>query len=147
VGSPAPGFALPALDGEPRTLDDLCVRGRPVVLVFVNPECGPCRYLLPQLANWNSRLATQLTIAVLSEGTAEANRPPQGEHGIEEFLLQKRGEVYRMYGIRHGTPSAVVVGPDRRIASVSVAGTPEIEELIRLTLARNSASEQAIVMP
>jgi thiol-disulfide isomerase/thioredoxin len=137
VGSGAPSFALRGVAGEERTLDELCARGLPVVLVFVSPQCGPCRELLPQLAQWHARLATSVTIAVLSEGTAEANAPLVDGHGFDDVLLQERGEVYRAYGLREGTPAAVVVRPDRTIASVAVAGGPAIEELIRLTLHRS----------
>jgi uncharacterized membrane protein YphA (DoxX/SURF4 family)/thiol-disulfide isomerase/thioredoxin len=134
LGSPAPDFTLSEMGGDHRTLGALCDRGLPVVLVFVHPECGPCRSLLPKLADWRARLARQVTIAVLSEGGADENKPLQEEYGLGDLLLQERGEVYQAYGLHQGTPSAVVVGPDRRIASVGAAGDFAVEELIRLTL-------------
>ncbi len=47
VGAVAPAFALSDLHGETRTLESLCARGRPVVLVFISPGCGPCQQMLP----------------------------------------------------------------------------------------------------
>lgn len=137
VGSPAPAFTLPGADGEPRTLESLCALGRPVVLVFVHPDCIPCRLLLPRVAEWRSRLAADVTIAVISNGSVEDNESLLNEHGIDDYLLQQNGETYIAYELRQGTPSAVVVDPHRRIASSGVAGEFAIEELIRLTLRRD----------
>jgi uncharacterized membrane protein YphA (DoxX/SURF4 family)/peroxiredoxin len=142
IGSPAPDFTLSQMGGDHRTLEALCEPGLPVVLVFVHPECGPCRTLLPKLADWRARLARQVTIAVLSQGSVDENKPLQKEYGLGDLLLQERGEVYQAYGLHQGTPSAVVVGPDRRIASVGAAGDFAVEELIRLTLRREGSPPQ-----
>ena len=136
VGSPAPDFALSDVGGERRSLEALCAPGLPVVLVFVQPECDACRALLPKLADWRARLARQVTIAVLSQGGVDENKPLQEEYGFGDLLLQERGEVYQAYGLHQGTPSAVVVGSDRRIASVGAAGDFAVVELLRLTLRR-----------
>jgi uncharacterized membrane protein YphA (DoxX/SURF4 family)/peroxiredoxin len=141
VGSPAPPFALRGLRGEQHTLEELTARGSPVVLVFVHPGCAPCRQLLALLGEWQATLADRLTIAVLTQGSARANRPLCEEHGIANFLLQKYAEVYDAYEAR-GTPSAVVVDADGRIASATVMGDIAIEELIRLTLRGSESWEQ-----
>ena len=52
VGSPAPGFHLPDLDGKLLTLDVLRAAKKPVMLIFVDPGCGPCTALLPEIARW-----------------------------------------------------------------------------------------------
>src|SRR5262249_3125400 len=46
-GTPAPPFRLPALDGREIGLDDF--RGKPLLLVFSDPHCGPCDVLMPRL--------------------------------------------------------------------------------------------------
>ena len=48
VGSPAPTFALKDLGGEEVTLDGLRARGKPVVLMFTDPDCEACMELLPE---------------------------------------------------------------------------------------------------
>ena len=52
VGTIAPDFALTDLRGETQTLQSLLSRGRPVVLEFADPVCGPCTRLLPAVARW-----------------------------------------------------------------------------------------------
>lgn len=143
IGSPAPEFALPAVGGQVSTLGELCGPGLPVVLVFVHPECGPCRQLLPRLAEWHDRLAQEVRIAVLSQGNVEENASLAQDYGFHDVLVEERGEVYQAYGLRQGTPSAVVVDPDRTIASVGAAGDLAVEELIRLTLRRTASARPA----
>src|SRR5204862_6805855 len=41
VGTPAPSFELPNLDGETKTLQTLRSLGKPLVLLFTDPACGP----------------------------------------------------------------------------------------------------------
>ena len=48
MGSPAPEFEGPTLDGTPLRLSDL--RGRPVMVNFWSPSCVPCRNEFPLFA-------------------------------------------------------------------------------------------------
>src|SRR4051794_32833896 len=52
VGSPAPDFSLQGLHGERLTLGALRAAGKPVVLLFTDPNCGPCTALLPEVRSW-----------------------------------------------------------------------------------------------
>jgi uncharacterized membrane protein YphA (DoxX/SURF4 family)/peroxiredoxin len=138
IGSIAPPFELRDVRGDPHSLEELRGRGKPVVLVFVHARCGPCKELLPHVAAWQAGLAERLTIAVVAEGSARSNRSFSDEHGLGDYLLQKRSETYDAYEAR-GTPSAVVIDPEGAIASVTGVGQLMIEELIRLTLRRSES--------
>src|SRR5216117_3455111 len=48
VGTDAPAFELPDLEGERKSLAQF--RGQPLLLIFFNPACGFCRDLAPKLA-------------------------------------------------------------------------------------------------
>lgn len=146
IGSVAPDFTLRDLEGRTQMLAALRARGRPVVLVFAHPGCGPCRTLLPGLADWQERLAARLTIAVISEGSAADNRSLRERYRIHDLLLQERSDVYRAYRFRLGTPAAVVIDPDGSIASLAVSGTQAIEELIRLALQRPDVAAPSSVV-
>src|SRR5262245_37996187 len=52
VGTLAPAFALTGLDERMLTLEALRAAGKPVLLTFIDPNCGPCDALLPELAQW-----------------------------------------------------------------------------------------------
>src|SRR6266513_2210926 len=74
VGSPAPAVNLRGLHGETMTLEALRSLGKPLVLFFTDPGCGPCTALLPEIGKWQRDHAAKLQVALLSRGTAEANR-------------------------------------------------------------------------
>ncbi len=84
----APGFDVPALGGGRLHLDDLVARGKPVVLLFVDPSCGPCRDLVPDMAEWNRRFSDEITVAWLSTGSEGDNRDKFGEYGNALVGLQ-----------------------------------------------------------
>jgi methylamine dehydrogenase accessory protein MauD len=143
VGAPAPDFSLPDIDGTTVTLDALRARGRPVLLVFVSPGCGPCELLFPDLRQWQTMLADEVTIAMISEGTPAQNRSMVGDSGAQ-VLLQESREVARAYRVG-GTPVTVLVSAEGKIASEAISGAVSGESFIRLTLrraARTSGSSQ-----
>ncbi len=129
VGVPAPEFTLPALDGEAVTLEDLRSGGRPVMLVFTDPGCGPCNSLIPDIARWQADHADTLTIALVSRGSAEDNRAKSTEHPVSNLLLQDGREVSERYKVS-GTPSALLISHDGHVASSLVGGPESIRELL-----------------
>src|SRR4051812_32771821 len=64
-----------------------------VLLVFSEPNCGPYTALLPDLARWQNKDPDKLTLALVSRGTAEANRAKLAAHGLSHVLLQQDREV------------------------------------------------------
>jgi methylamine dehydrogenase accessory protein MauD len=133
VGATAPGFTLPDVTGETVSLDALLARGRPVALLFVGPSCAPCATLLPELGRWQASLANRLTIALVGSGSVEDNLRMAEEHGLGSVLVQEGSEVLDAYRVS-GTPAAVMLTPEGRIASVAGEGVHAIEPLIRLAL-------------
>jgi peroxiredoxin len=125
VDTPAPAFGLADLTGETRTLDALRARGKPVLLIFSDPDCGPCTALLPEIGRWQHDYAGKLTLAFISCGTPGANRAKTSEHGVTHVLLQRDREVAQVYQV-HGTPSAVLVRPDGTIGSPLAQGADAI---------------------
>ena len=52
VGSKAQAFSLSGLYGETITLSALMSAGKPLMLLFTDPNCAPCNAMLPDLAGW-----------------------------------------------------------------------------------------------
>ena len=134
VGAPAHAFGLPNLYDEEITLDSLRAAGKPVMLIFTDPNCGTCTALLPDIGRWQEEHADKLTIALISRGNAEENSAKSAEHGVERVLLQNGWEVSEDYEVS-GTPSAMLVLPDGTVGSPLVSGSETIGTLLRQALA------------
>src|SRR5207248_9380261 len=133
VGTPAPNFVLPTLTAETTTLPALRALGKPVVLLFSDPGCGPCTALLPEVGRWQREQATKVVVALISRGTVEANRPKVTEYGLTHVLLQHDREVAQAYQAS-GTPSAVLIHHDGTIGSPLAQGADAIRALITTAL-------------
>lgn len=129
VGTLAPTFVLSTLNEEQITLEALQALGKPIVLLFSDPACGPCSALLPEIGHWQREHASKVVIALISRGTAEVNRLKVTEYGLTHVLLQQDREVAQAYQA-YGTPSAVLVRRDGTIGSPIAAGTDAIRDLV-----------------
>jgi thiol-disulfide isomerase/thioredoxin/UPF0716 family protein affecting phage T7 exclusion len=125
-GAPAPDFELANLDGSTVSLTQLLTPGIALLLVFSSPHCGPCRQLLPELANWSEQLRGKLTIVILSEGSTSDHR---GYPCRERVLLQQGREIAERYQA-WGTPSAVLIRADGSVGSGVAAGAEQISGLV-----------------
>jgi peroxiredoxin len=130
AGSPAPTFELPDVYGRKVSLNDY--RGRRVLLVFSDPDCGPCDSLMPELAEFyrTNRQQTS-TVILVSRGEPEANRRKNAEHGIEfPVVIQPGWRLSKRYGI-FATPVGFLVDERGVIARDVARGGPEIMRLAR----------------
>jgi thiol-disulfide isomerase/thioredoxin len=129
VGSVAPQFRLSGLYGESLTLDALRSSGKPLMMLFTDPGCGPCNALLPEVGRWQEEHAHELTLALVSRGEVEENKTKAQEHALKNVLLQNDWEVSDSYEVR-GTPSAVLISPDGKVASPVAGGAEGIRGLL-----------------
>ena len=122
------GSGLPklvALDGGTRRLEDLLASR--TILVFVNPYCGPCNALLPELAARQRERRTE--IVVIATGSTEANAAKASEHELRSLFVDTKGRVARLYKARV-TPSALAVEGDGLPQSALVEGASAIRSLL-----------------
>jgi len=134
LGTPAPVFELPGLDGKTTTLQKLRSLGKPLVLLFTDAACVPCTALLPDIGQWQREHGKKMVVALVSRGTVEANRAKVKEAKVTNVFLQKDGEVAQAYRA-HATPSAVVVNhQDGTIGSALAQGPDAIRGMIGATL-------------
>ena len=128
VGDAAPAFELEALEGGTMSLSRLRETGKPILLVFAEPECRACEVLQPELTQWQRDYERHLVIVPVSRGDFELNRRKAATHGLRNVLLQADRNVADAYGVT-ATPSAVLV-VDGKIASRVAAGSDAIRALI-----------------
>jgi peroxiredoxin len=129
VGAPAPAFQLSGLHGETLTLEALRAVGKPILLIFSDPDCRPCNALLPEIGVWQRDHSPDLMISIISRGSLDANRAKSSEHGLFNVLVQEDREVGEAYGA-DGTPSAVIVDPDGMVATPLAEGPERIRALV-----------------
>jgi methylamine dehydrogenase accessory protein MauD len=119
VGKKAPDFTLPSvMDGE-RSLHDFA--GRPVLLVFTQSGCGPCRTVVPELNRVHDQGEHQ--VIVVNNGDPEATCKWAAEAGArclvlaqEKFALSKRYQVF-------ATPFAFLIDGKGMITSKGTVGS------------------------
>jgi thiol-disulfide isomerase/thioredoxin len=130
VGTLAPVFQLPALNGTEQALPTLLSAGKPLLLLFSSAECGPCVELMGEVAQWQRTHADKLTIALVNRGNGKLVRAKASALNPATVLLQQENEVAAAYLVT-GTPSAVLIGTDGKIRSPLAAGVSAIRELVK----------------
>jgi peroxiredoxin len=128
IGKLAPEFELPDLTGTRRKLADF--RGRDVLLIFFNPQCGFCTQMAADLADLSANTgAGRLVPVVVTTGDAEANRTLFEQSGIRcVVLLQDQMEVAARF-LAQGTPMGYRIDAAGRIASELAVGAEALLQL------------------
>ena len=120
-GTVAPAFTLPLLHGGELSLSDY--KGRRVLLVFSDPDCGPCNLVAPQLQKLSSQIR-DLDFIMVSRGDHEKNKKKAAELGIDfPIVLQDQWKLSREYA-RFETPIAYLID-ERGVIASDVALGPE----------------------
>ena len=122
-GTFAPSFTLPRVGGGELSLDDY--QGRRVLLVFSDPDCGPCDVLAPRLERL-SKEAAGVHVLMVSRGDPERNRAKIAEHGLTfPVVLQEQWQLSRQYA-KFATPIAYLIDAEGRIAANVAMGVDAI---------------------
>ena len=139
VGTAAPDFELTMLSGARKALHDFLLPQKPLLLIFIDPGCGPCTSMLPTIAQWQNDYGDVLTVAVVSRGTRDANLRKIGSNPIANVLLQKDREISNAYQC-YGTPSAVFIDHNKLIGSLIAQGSDQIATLVKSAYTKSFAS-------
>jgi peroxiredoxin len=141
AGTPAPDFTLPRLDGRgDLSLSEL--RGRPVLLVFSSPTCGPCVELVPLLERFH-RAHPDLELVMISKGEPKENRAKIKEHGLTfPVVLQQQWEISRQYAM-FATPVAYLINEAGLIVGDVAVGTDSIVELMSKASSQSAGGDSS----
>ena len=131
IGTPAPALDLRDLDGEPVSFAD--ADGRDTLVLFWNPGCGFCRSMQDDLHAWERNTDGGLRLLVVSSGEAEDSRADGFRSTVALDPGYTAGEAFGA----GGTPMAVLVDREGRVASKLVAGGAAV-----LALAATHGSER-----
>jgi len=140
IGSPAPSLGLPSLDGSLVALDELAEEA---LVLFWNPDCGFCRSMLERLLVWErSVLVGSPRLLVVSSGDEKSSR----EDGFAStVLLDPEFEAGAAFGAG-GTPMAVLVDVNGRIASPLAGGAEAVLELARSRGTRFPGTKEGVAV-
>lgn len=123
AGTVAPDFRLPRLDGGELSLATF--RGNRVLLVFSDPDCGPCDELAPLLQQLHLD-RSDLQILVVSRRDVAANRAKAAKLGLTfPIVLQKQWELSLKYAM-FATPIGYLIDEDGIVASNVAIGVKPI---------------------
>jgi peroxiredoxin len=124
LGEPAPEIKRTDLKGKDIDLADF--RGEETLVLFWNPGCGFCQQMLADLKEWETNPPEGAPrLLVVSAGSEEDNKAM----GLTSpVVLDQSFTVGRAYGAV-GTPSAVLVDAEGKVASEVVVGVEGVLEL------------------
>lgn len=139
---PIPDLTLTAADGSTVTLAELAAK-RAVVLLFLEPVCGPCGTLLRQLSAWQD-LLPQVSVVhvrtwpvrdVRSPGDQVAGTPDDGPPPGEPFISYPGGywahvSAKEVFDTPGQTPWAVLLGADGLIAGGPAVGFVDVRAFL-----------------
>ena len=124
MGAIAPTFSLPRVDGA-GSVSLAGYAGRPVLLVFAAPDCGPCDSALRRLAQLPRDTAAE-NIVVVGRGSREANVAKLKDCPAPfPVVLQQGWEISRAYGT-FTLPSACLVSASGTVSSELAVGPDAI---------------------
>ena len=127
VGTPAPAFILPNLDGAPISPADFA--GRRVLLIFSSVSCPACTEMYPHLRDF-SEAHRQVQVVMVSRGAAGENRALVEGQGFAFPVLTWEDGVAQAYGVP-GTPFCYVVDEAGVIVGKGFANTrAQLEALV-----------------
>jgi peroxiredoxin/uncharacterized membrane protein YphA (DoxX/SURF4 family) len=130
IGSLAPSFDLPNVNGGRLTLANFVSQGKALLLIFTDPNCGPCNSLMPDVAGWQKTMADELSIVLISSGRHKDNRAKATEYGLMNFLVEtSKRSVANSYSAL-GTPTAVTIRQGGKVGSYPVGGADAIRSLV-----------------
>ena len=120
-----PVFSLPDLAGKVIALQDL--RGRRVLLVNWNFECGFCDSIAPKLASFEPSFQQRnVQLLLLAHGESAPNREGAAEHGLKCPILLVSGTEEAGAFENEGTPVAYLVDEEGRVAAPVARGADRV---------------------
>jgi len=121
IGDSAPSLKLPDLGGK--IIDLSSFKEQETLVLFWNPNCGFCRKMLADLSRWEAdHRAGAPQLLVVSSGTVAENRAMGLRSPVVLDQTFASGSAFQV----RGTPAAVLVNAEGKIASEVANGAPAV---------------------
>lgn len=96
----------------------------PLLAILTDPDCSPCRALLPSVEQWQTSYAGIVEIVVVT-----ASAPADHYEGVGNLIVDPKLKVSKALHLL-ATPSAVLVAPDDTLGSATAEGALQIASLV-----------------
>jgi|RhiMethySRZTD1v2_1073278.scaffolds.fasta_scaffold1999778_1 peroxiredoxin len=127
-GDAAPKFELPRVGGGTVSLAQF--HDSKLLLVFSDPNCGPCDLLAPRLERL-SRRTPDIKVLMISRGVPADTEQKIKEHSLTfPVVLQRKWEISLRYAM-FATPMAYLIDEKGIIASFPAVGAEAVLTLLR----------------
>jgi peroxiredoxin len=131
-----PAFSFPDASGKTVALGEF--RGKRVLLVHWNFQCGFCGSISPELTRLEAAFEKQsVQLVLLASGDAQSNRDEAAKHGLRCPVLLRSGREIAGPFEHEGTPVAYLLDADGRVAAPVARGKDRV-----LSLALDLAGEK-----
>lgn len=136
IGELPPKLVFLDLNGKSVNLFDF--KDKQALLLFWNPTCGFCTRMLDDLKDWEAKSHDDFPqLLVVSTGSVEQNRL-MGLYST--ILLDQNFEAGQIFGAS-GTPSAILLTAEGKIASELAVGASEVLRLFNMVSASTLSSQ------
>jgi methylamine dehydrogenase accessory protein MauD len=143
-GTRAPDFALPDQEGQQVSLHDYA--GRRLLLVFVQPGCGPCKDVVPEL-NRMAAARDGASVLVVSRGDLDVNRQWANSMGVRFPVLSHQGlDISRRYEA-YATPFGFLIDERGVIRSRGIVNSRQAIGYVLAAASSNRAAEHGHTDP
>jgi len=150
VGTTAPDFTLPTMDGKQFSLKDALVRG-PVLAAFFKISCPVCQFAFPYLERIFKAYGNRnVTLVGISQNKKKDTAAFIKEYGVTFPVLLDDTDSYpasNAYGLTN-VPSLFWIAPDGQIEISSVGWMrKEFDEINQKAGATSGKAPPAIFLP
>lgn len=139
IGEPAPSLSLHDLDDVSSRLQVPSDDARPILLVFVSPNCPACNVLMPGVRALARRPDGDLLWAVVALGVPSECARFRKKHNLRRMLFCQAPEDVRDQYAVTTTPYVVLLDRENRVVTKGIANHVEHLESI---LARNAFDDE-----
>jgi methylamine dehydrogenase accessory protein MauD len=136
-GRKAPNFMLPTVEGREVSLGDY--RGHTVLLVFVQPGCGPCSSVVPALNRVEASGEAQV-LAINKADPEQARRWVEDTGATFPVLVQQNLDVSKRYEML-ATPFGFLIDEHGVIASAGIVNNGKHVRFLFSTAQERSTDE------
>jgi thiol-disulfide isomerase/thioredoxin len=135
VGSPAPAFKLPDLNGQQISLDQY--KGKVVLLDFWATWCNPCRISMPLLEQLQKEYPNNLVLLAvnLQDARDDVREFMRQQHLNSQVLLDEKGTIGTVYGSSQ-IPMQVLVDKQGIIRDIRIGFGPGSISQLRAEIER-----------